>query len=135
MTKKMKIEKHNKAIANFLSDGSMFIFVTAAENGGLNKYEIAFLRELCNYSGHIAVIISKCDKLTESDVKEVEERIIEELDFQFINAQVYCLSRNDPDVSDKLISIISSFDTQGMYNEQALLKALREQEKLRRYST
>lgn len=112
------IEKHNKAIARYLSSESVFLFVTAAENGGLNKYELSFLREICNYSSHIAVIISKCDKLTECDVKAVEDRVREELDLQFIDAPVYCVSRNDNDISNKLVSIISACDAQSIYENK-----------------
>lgn len=112
------IEKHNKAIANYLTDGSVFIFVTAAENGGLNKYELAFLREISSYSDRIAVVISKCDKLTEEDLSEVKNKVTDELDLQFIDAPVYCLTREDPMISEKIISIITAFDAQSIYDEK-----------------
>ena len=110
------IEKHNKAIAGYLSEGSVFIMVTPAENGGLTKTETAFLKEIASYTTNIAVIVSKCDNVIPQDAESVREGISELLELLGLSAPVFCMSREDPDVSEKLISVITSFDAQRIYD-------------------
>lgn len=106
------IEAHAKALASYIGIGSAYLVVIDQEKGGVDETTLDFIKEISNYSHQIAVLINKCDKIT----PEVAESIAESARFTLAthgyNYQVYTVSKREPDIAKKLISIISSFNAQ-----------------------
>ena len=69
------IERHDAAIANYISSGNAFILMVDAEQGSLRGSSLAFLNELGRYNMYPAVLVSKTDKKPAEDVKDIVEYI------------------------------------------------------------
>ena len=69
------IERHDAAIFNYINSGTAFILIVDAEQGSLRGSTLAFMHELSQYSMFPAVLVSKTDKKTEADVKDITEYI------------------------------------------------------------
>ena len=117
------IENHNKALMNYISSGAAFLLVIDGSNGGLNSNDIAFLGEVTQYSEKTAVIINKCDKLTDDNIEAVRTLVETTLDINGYDCEVYCTSKFDEDISDKLAGVINSFDPQEIY-ERSIKSAI-----------
>lgn len=110
------IESHAKALANYIGVGSVYLVVIDQEKGGIDQTTLGFIQEISNYSTQIAVLINKCDKITE----EVAENIADSARFTLISHgfpyKVYTVSKRDANISEKLLSIISLFDAQAAFD-------------------
>lgn len=109
------IENHNKALMNYIGGGAAFILVIDGSNGGLNSTDTAFLDEVSNYSDKTAVVINKCDKLIAPDIDAIKASVENTLLVNGFDCKVYCTSKYDDDVSNKLCDIISTFNPQDIY--------------------
>ena len=69
------IERHDAAIFNYINSGTAFILIVDAEQGSLRGSTLAFMHELSQYSMFPDVLVSKTDKKTEADVKDITEYI------------------------------------------------------------
>lgn len=114
------IEAHAKALANYIGVGSAYLVVIDQEKGGIDQITLEFIQEISNYSSQIAVLINKCDKITE----KIAESIIESARFTLmaygLPYKVYAVSSREPDISEKLRTIISSFNAQVAFNKVML---------------
>ena len=110
------IEEHTNALANYIGVGSAYIVVIDQEKGGVDGTTLRFIDEISHYSNQIAVLINKCDKITEQTAKDIALSAEATLLSRGFPYKVYTISRNDPDVAEKMISIISSFNAQEAFN-------------------
>ena len=69
------IERHDAAIANYISSGNAFILMVDAEQGSLRGSSLAFLNELGHYNMYPAVLVSKTDKKPAEDIKDIVDYI------------------------------------------------------------
>lgn len=69
------LEEHQKAIMNYISEGTAFIIVNDIEQGTLRSSTLSFIREISQYNLQSAVMISKGDKKSAEDVSLVREHI------------------------------------------------------------
>lgn len=118
------IEIHAKALANYIGVGSAYLVVIDQEKGGIDKTTLEFIQEISNYSSQIAVIINKCDKITDNVAESIAESARFTLETYGYNYGVYTLSRKDVDIAEKLISIISTFNAQAAF-DKVMLKHLK----------
>ena len=111
------IEAHAQALANYIGMGSAYIVVIDQEKGGIDQTTLDFIEEISNYSQQIAVLINKCDKITPETAESIAESARFTLMMHGLPYNVYTVSRRDEDISDKLISIISTFNAQKAFDD------------------
>ena len=111
------IEAHTKALANYIGKGSAYLMVIDQEKGGIDQTSLDFLQEISNYSQQIAVLINKCDKITKDDVDSIAEAARATLEMYDLPYSVFTVSKKVRDISDKLVSIISSFKAQDAFDK------------------
>lgn len=69
------LERHDAAIFNYINSGTAFVLIVDAEQGSLRGSTMTFMQELSQYNMHPAILISKIDKKTDSEVKAITEYI------------------------------------------------------------
>lgn len=69
------LERHDAAIFNYINSGTAFVLIVDAEQGSLRGSTMTFMEELGQYNMHPAILISKIDKKTDSEVKSIIEYI------------------------------------------------------------
>lgn len=69
------LERHDAAIFNYINSGTAFVLIVDAEQGSLRGSTMTFMQELSQYNMHPAILISKIDKKTDSEVKAIKEYI------------------------------------------------------------
>ena len=118
------IEAHAKALANYIGFGSAYLVVIDQEKGGIDQTTLEFVQEISHYSGQIAILINKCDKITPEIADEIAESSRFTLETDGFPYKVYTISKKDKDLSDKMISIITGFNAQEAF-EKVLLKQIK----------
>ncbi|MFG5919740.1 dynamin family protein [Sneathia vaginalis] len=112
------IEAHAKALSQYIGKGSAYLVVVDQEKGTIDKVTLDFILEISNYTKQIAVLINKCDKILPSEAESIANSARETLERYNLNYKVYTVSKKDEDISDKLISIISEFNPQEVFDER-----------------
>lgn len=69
------LEEHQKAIMNYIQEGTSFIIVNDVEQGTLRSSTLSFIREISEYNLKSAVFISKSDKKSDEDVLAIKNHI------------------------------------------------------------
>ena len=117
------LEAHSKALANYIGSGAAFLVVVDQEKGGIDESTMGFLEEISHYSSQIAFLINKCDKITQKEAEEIASSVRTTLLSHGFNYPVFFTSKKEPDISGKLISIISDFQPQLAF-DQAMKRAI-----------
>ncbi|MDK7357813.1 dynamin family protein [Veillonella atypica] len=124
------IERHNKALMQYIAKGTAYILVVDADKGTLSESTLRFIQELSYYSNDIGIIINKCDKKLESEIELIRTHI-DELVFSYLGRKVPIIttSINSPNVVENISCLISEFDAQYLYeknvtNELNIIKEL-----------
>lgn len=110
------IEMHTKALASYIGVGSAYIVVADQEKGGIDETTLRFIGEISQYSDQIAILINKCDKITQTVAEEIAASARTLLLSRGFLYPVYTISKWDVDVCDKLVSVISTFNAQRAFN-------------------
>lgn len=79
------IEVHNKAIDHYLPDSHSYLIAFQADDMILRESMIGILKELSLHNIPIAVVITKCDKVTEQALQANEVHLKKELSKYFSN--------------------------------------------------
>ena len=112
------IEKHNKALMQYVDDGTVFFLVVDCEKGTISESALNFINEVSDYSGDVAVIINKCDKKTPEEVEVIKKHIQDMLSVMCGNEfPVICTSIYDNDVKSKLEGLLDKFEPQSLYEK------------------
>ena len=112
------IEKHNKALIQYIDRGTAFIVVVDCEKGTVSESTLNFINEILNYSDDIAVILNKCDKKIPEEAKKVKEHIEEVLlAATGENFPIVCTSIYDDDVEEKMKQVIGTFNPEYLYEK------------------
>ena len=69
------VEEHNKAILNYIQEGTFYIIVSDIQHGTLTSSSLQFIQELKKYSISAAVLLSKIDRKPEDERLRVIEDI------------------------------------------------------------
>ncbi len=127
------VEAHAKALSSYIGFGSAYLVVIDQEKGGIDANTLEFIHEISNYTDQISILINKCDKIPLATAESVAAHAEATLDAHGYDYPVYTISKKDPDVSDKLVSIILEFDPQAAFDrviEKKLRSALQNAEKV-----
>ena len=112
------IARHNEALSAYLGHGSAFILVLSAEKGDIDQDALNFLEEIAKYSRYLAVVISKSDKRGEDTALEIREQVEGTLLLAGHECPVICSNKFDPELPEKLLSVLAGFDAQQIFDTQ-----------------
>ena len=84
------IERHDLAIGHYIEQGTAFVLIVSSEQGSLRNSTLLFLEELKQYNLNPAVLISKSDKASDKDLKDMKE---------YVTAQLSKISATQPYVA------------------------------------
>ena len=59
-----------------------------------------------NYSNDLVVLLNKTDKIPVSDADNIKSYVESSLELENIDCRVYCVSKFDENISQKLIDIL-----------------------------
>ena len=112
------IEKHNKALMQYIDHKTAFIVVVDCEKGTVSESTLKFINEISHYSMDIAIIINKCDKKIEEEVQKIKEHI-ENLLLSSTGRTfpITCTSIYDDNVENKIKELIKTFNPQYLYDK------------------
>lgn len=113
------IESHTKALDSYLAYGSCFVLVISIEKGGIDSNTFSYIKEILNYSNDLVVLLNKTDKIPVSDADNIKSYVESSLELENIDCRVYCVSKFDENISQKLIDILNEFNAQYSFNHQS----------------
>ncbi len=118
------IENHNRALLSYTGMGTAYLYVKDITlEGGLSNIDLKFISELIEYGGSVAVVFNKCDLFDQDRIEEIKENVNITLENAFLDLPVYYVSRNDDNITDELINVISDFDVQSVFDKKLLKTA------------
>lgn len=91
------IQQHDAAIFNYIQLGTAFILLVDAEQGTLRTSTLFFLNELKKYNLKPAILLSKIDRLPETEVAKIKEHVLAQVtraDYVPYVSQVSALQNN-----------------------------------------
>ena len=115
------IERHNKALMQYIGTGTAYVLVVDVEKGTLSKSVLNFIDEIMGYEADIIVVLNKCDKKNKEEVKIIKSGIEKSLKLNlFKEILVLEASIFDEDISNKLYNLIKKFDPQYLYEKNIM---------------
>ena len=93
-----------------LGEGGAYIVVIDITKGDVDPTILRYIDVASGYTSNIAIVLNQCDKIGETSRKDILEKIRDTLDAHGYTFPVYCLSRHDSDVAERLTAIIRSFN-------------------------
>lgn len=105
------VKEHNKAITQYINSAAGYVYVTSADAGTFDAESQLFLDEIQNYSSSIKFVLTKCDKHTPSNIKEIASSVKNNIEY-VLGKQVDLLETSSryEDAPEKLARLFSSFD-------------------------
>lgn len=77
------LDLHNKAIINYINKGVHYIILTSVEDGNLTRSVIRQLSDIRKYGRNFSFFLSKVNLKADSEVKEISQKIEEQLKEHF----------------------------------------------------
>ena len=113
------IERHNKALFQYIGKGTVYILVIDCEKGTISESAMNFIKEVTSYDAEFAVILNKCDKKSEDDVIKIKNNIKDIISLFYGNkVNIVSTSKYDFDVSEKIKKIVTDFNAQKIFNNK-----------------
>ncbi len=113
------IERHNKALIQYIGKGTAYVLVIDVEKGTISKSVLDFINEISGYDSDIVVALNKCDKKIPEDISKIKKGIEGTLNRNFFTQiPVIETSIFDDDISDKLVNLINKFDPYELYEKK-----------------
>ena len=113
------IERHNKALFQYIGKGTVYILVIDCEKGTISESAMNFIKEVTSYDAEFAVILNKCDKKSEDDVIKIKNNIKDVISLFYGNkVNIISTSKYDFDVSEKIKKIVTDFNAQKIFNNK-----------------
>lgn len=113
------IEAHNKALLQYIGEAAAYIFVIDAGKGTIDNSSLEFLREIHNYSNQFKFILTKCDKMTPSDIQAVENEIKTIIEAELgEKVSIISTSSRFEDAGDIMMEQFQSFDKDKLLTEK-----------------
>lgn len=108
------VEAHNKALLQYIGQGTAYLLVMNVEKGCITDSAIAFLNEIKNYSPYVRYILTKCDKKTEEDVEKTKVEIQRELiSIEGTKPEIVTTSVQDQELPGKVLGEIKAISPAG----------------------
>jgi hypothetical protein len=115
------IERHNKALMQYIGAGTAYILVVDVEKGTLSKSVLDFIDEIAGYEADIIIALNKCDKKNKEEIKMIKLGIEKSLKLNFFKEiPIVETSIFYEDISEKLYNMIKKFDPQDLYEKNIM---------------
>ena len=115
------IERHNEALMQYIGMGTAYVLVIDVEKGTLSKSVLNFIEEIIGYESDIAIVLNKCDKKTEDEIRKIKLEIEKSLKLHFFTEMSLIeTSIFDENVTEKLVTLISKFKPQDLYEKNII---------------
>ena len=115
------IERHNEALMQYIGMGTAYVLVIDVEKGTLSKSVLNFIEEIIGYESDIAIILNKCDKKTEEEIRKIKLEVEKSLKLHFFTEMSLIeTSIFDENVTEKLVTLISKFKPQDLYEKNII---------------
>lgn len=115
------IERHNEALMQYIGMGTAYVLVIDIEKGTLSKSVLNFIEEIIGYESDIAIILNKCDKKTEEEIRKIKLEVEKSLKLHFFTEMSLIeTSIFDENVTEKLVTLISKFKPQDLYEKNII---------------
>lgn len=112
------IEKHNKALMQYIGKGTAYIVVIDCEKGTISDSTLSFINEMMQYSNDIGILLNKCDKKSQAEVKEIKESMEQLLSFRCgKDFEIIPCSKHDQDIVGKMTNLLRSFVPQALFDK------------------
>lgn len=112
------IERHNKALMQYIDKGAAYIFVVDSDKGTISEDSLRFLQEVAHYSADIAIVLNKSDKKIPSELEKIKAHVQSLLVAHLgVELPIITTSIRDTDVVEKLNELIRGFDAQELYDK------------------
>lgn len=113
------IERHNKAIMQYVAQACAYIIVVDCEDGTLNEQTINFMNEIKLYHSNLVIVITKCDKKTSDDIEKVQKYVKETADGIFFeDIPVISTSAFDKELDVKIPKLLGNINMQLIFEEK-----------------
>ena len=103
------LDAHNEAITLFRDRGAHFVFLTSVEEGGLHKQALRQMREVLDLGRRFSVCLSKSDLKPESQVKEIQAHIADQLTTE-VGDMGDVIALNQENAQQQLSKLVSDID-------------------------
>ena len=115
------IERHNKALMQYIGAGTAYILVVDVEKGTLSKSVLDFIDEIAGYEADIIIALNKCDKKNKEEIEMIKLGIEKSLKLNFFKEiPLVETSIFYEDISEKLYNMIKKFDPQDLYEKNIM---------------
>ena len=115
------IKRHNEALMQYIGMGTAYVLVIDVEKGTLSKSVLNFIEEIIGYESDIAIILNKCDKKTEEEIRKIKLEVEKSLKLHFFTEMLLIeTSIFDENVTEKLVTLISKFKPQDLYEKNII---------------
>lgn len=113
------IERHNKAILQYVGQGNAYILVIDSQDGEVKSSALDFIREVKQYDDNLVAIISKKDKMPEDHIDAIVDHVKATISNIF-DKEILVLktSKFDDNVGEELDKAIGSFDSQDLFEQK-----------------
>lgn len=112
------IERHNKAIMNYVGQGNAYVLVIDCEDGDIKFSVIDFMKEIKQYDNNLSIVVSKTDKKAKSHIDSVIEQISSTASSILDkNVKVVGASKYD-NANEEISSMIQAFDDQDIFEQK-----------------
>lgn len=113
------IDSHNKAISQYITRGSAYLFLVSCEDGTLRRSSIDFLREASQYPQSMICLISKCDLRCEEETEQVCNQVKEDI-YAVYGQQVPTekISVYDEDLASHICRLLAGLDLQEIFEQK-----------------
>lgn len=111
-------EAHQKAIFNYLENGTVFVIVNDIEFGNLRSSTLNFIKEINKYDLESLIVVSKADKKLPSEVDKVVLYITNQVKTILkTNYDVVKVSAHDNEISE-VVNFINKLDSAKLFEER-----------------
>lgn len=125
-----KVERHNKAIMQYVGCGNAYLLCIDCEDGVLKSSRAEFVKEVKQYKNSLVLAVTKCDKKTDGQVQKIADAMQYSTEEAFQEkVKTFTVSRYDEDIEEKMLQIVGAFDLQSLF-EQAFSIRITENMKL-----
>lgn len=112
------IDSHEQALAHYMMQGSIYLFVIDVEKGCIDYTTMTKIKAVYRRCPRIAILFNKCDKISNENRAQIVEHSKVVLSGFGIVCPVLAVSKYDTDISQKLVALIQSFSAQEIFEQQ-----------------
>lgn len=111
------IERHNKAIMQYVNEGNAYVLVVDVEQGALKLNTIEFLKEIKQYDNNLSIVVTKADKKPANQVQTVLENVKTTAQQIYQKELVAVSTSKFENIHSKMDTVLNSYDVQNIFEQ------------------